>query len=298
MTAPAAGRGLPLPHLLLAIAVVAVWGSNFVVAHVGLDQFPPFTFAALRFALVSLPLLPFVKRPQTSVTTIAAYGVLIGVGQFGLMFYAMTGPISPGLASLLIQTQTFFTIGLAMFFSRERPQTANLIALAVSFAGIAIIGAHVGGDADLMGIVLVLGAAMSWAGGNIVVKRAGQIDMFALVVWSGLFAVPPLALMAVVLEGPSAMTGAMAHADWIGWSTVLWQTIGNSLFGYVAWNWLLSRHPATQVAPMGLLVPVFGLSAAAWFLGEPLPGWKLAAAGLVIAGLIINLRARPKQAKA
>jgi O-acetylserine/cysteine efflux transporter len=120
--------------------------------------------------------------------------------------------------------------------------------------------------------------------------------MFALVVWGSLFAVPPLALMALVFEGAGAATTAIAHADWIGWSALAWQVLANTLFGYAVWNWLLSRHPATQVAPLGLLVPIFGLSASAWFLGEPLPGWKIAAAALVIAGLVINLRARPKQA--
>ena len=297
MTTPVAAR-LPLSHLLLAVAVVAVWGSNFVVVHVGLEQFPPFTFAALRFMLASLPLLAFVPRPKTSIANIAAYGGLIGFGQFGLMFYAMHGHISPGLASVLIQTQAFFTVGLAMLFNRERPGLANLAAMAVSVAGVALIVAHIGGGADPFGIVLVLGAALGWAGGNIVVKRAGQVDMFALVVWGSLFAVPPLVAMALLFEGPTAATHAIAQANWVGWTTVLWQTLGNTLFGYAVWNWLLSRHPATQVAPLGLLVPVFGLSAAAWFLGEPLPGWKLAAAGLVIAGLVINLRAQPRRAEA
>ena len=96
----------------------------------------------------------------------------------------------------------------------------------------------------------------------------------------------------------SVWFGAILRADWVGWAALLWQTIGNTLFGYVVWNWLLSRHPASQVAPLGLLVPVFGLSAAAWFLGEPLPLWKLAAAALIIAGLVINLRARPNHVEA
>jgi O-acetylserine/cysteine efflux transporter len=282
---------------LLAVCVVAVWGSNFVVVHVGLGRFPPFTFAALRFMLASLPLLWFVPRPRTDLVNVAAYGALIGFGQFGLMFYAMNGHVSPGLASVLIQMQAFFTVALALLFTRERPGLINLAAMAVSVAGVALIAAHVGGGADPLGILLVLGAALGWAGGNIVVKRAGKVDMFALVVWGSLFAVPPLIAMTLVFEGVSAPMAAIASADWQGWSALLWQTLGNTLFGYAVWNWLLSRHPATQVAPLGLLVPVFGLSAAAWFLGEPLPGWKLAAAALIIAGLVINLRARPRRSE-
>jgi O-acetylserine/cysteine efflux transporter len=287
---------MPLSHVLLAVVGVAVWGSNFVVVHVGLERFPPFTFAALRFLLASVPLLAFVPRPKTSLANVAAYGGLIGFGQFGPTFYAMTGHMSPGLASVLIQTQAFFTVALAMLFNRERPGVGNFAAMAVSLAGISLVAAHVGGSADTLGIALMLVAAMGWAGGNIVVKRAGQSDMFALVVWGSLFAVPPLVLMVLIFDGAAAATSAMAHADWIGWSALAWQTLGNTLFGYAIWNWLLSRHPATQVAPIGLLVPIFGLSASAWFLGESLPLWKVAAAGLVIAGLVINLRARPREA--
>jgi len=283
---------MPLLHLFFAIVVLAVWGSNFVVVHIGLERFPPFTFAALRFLLASVPLLVFVPRPKTSLANVAAYGALFGCGQFGPIFYAMNGHVSPGLTSVLIQMQAFFTVGLAMLFNRERPSRANFAAMAVSLAGVALIATHSGRGADALGIILVLMAAMAWAGANILVKRAGQVDMFALVVWGSLCALPPLGLMVMVFEGPATAFAAIIGADWIGWSALAWQTLGNTLFGYGVWNWLLSRHSATQVAPMGLLVPVFGLSASAWFLGESLPSWKVAAAGLVMVGLVVNLRAQ------
>ena len=112
---------MPLSHLLLALAVVAVWGTNFVVIKWGLAELPPFLFATLRFALSAFPLLLFVRRPAVAWRKLAAFGVLLGVGQFGVLFYAMRADISPGLASLAIQIQVFFTIGLAMAFERERP---------------------------------------------------------------------------------------------------------------------------------------------------------------------------------
>jgi O-acetylserine/cysteine efflux transporter len=70
---------------------------------------------------------------------------------------------------------------------------------------------------------------------------------------------------------------------------VAWQSWGNTLFGYAAWGWLLARHPAATITPMALLVPVFGMSASALLLAEPLPAWKLIAAALVMAGLAVNL---------
>ena len=114
------GPTMPPTHLLLALATVAIWGTNFVIIRLGLDSFAPFTFAALRYTLSAVPFLFFVRRPPLAWKTLASFGVLIGVGQFGLLFWAMRSDISPGLASLVIQTQVFFTIALAAVFHRER----------------------------------------------------------------------------------------------------------------------------------------------------------------------------------
>lgn len=280
---------MPPWHVALAVLVVGIWGTNFVVIHAGLTHFGPFTFATLRFVLASLPLLPFVRRPKIALGPLVTYGLSIGVGQTGLMLYALAGHITPGLASLLIQTQAFFTVGLAVLLSGERVRAGNILALLLCSAGILLIGVSIGGGADLAGILLVLAAALGWGIGNVVAKRAGAIDMLALVAWSNLIAVPPLLGAALLTEGPAAIGTSLAYAGAAAWATVLWQAFGNALFGYVAWNWLLARHPAAEVAPMGLLVPIFGMSASAWLLGEPMPGWKLAAAALVLCGLAVNL---------
>ena len=132
-------------------------------------------------------------------------------------------------------------------------------------------------------------AALAWAGGNTVSRRAGKVDALAYVVWSSLFAVPPLALLSLALEGWPAIRAGLADADLATWAGVLWQSVGNTLFGYAAWGWLLSRHPAATIAPMALLVPVFGMGASLLWFGEPLPAWKLGAAALVMGGLALNL---------
>ena len=173
----------------------------------------------------------------------------------------------------------------------------NIAALILCTAGVALIGVNSGGDADVAGILLVLGAAFSWAIGNVVAKRAGAIDMLALVAWSNLFAVPPLIAAALLFEGPAAVQASIAGASLGAWATVLWQAFGNALFGYAAWNWLLARHPAADVAPMGLLVPVLGMSAAAWLLAEPMPLWKLVATALVLVGLAVNMATSRRAAR-
>lgn len=280
---------LPLRHFLLALAVVAVWGTNFVVIRVGLDHLPPLLFATLRFTLVLLPMAFIVKRPPVSWKNLAAYGVLIGAGQFGLLFVAMKGHISPGLASLVVQTQVFFTIGMAMRINREPIKPFQIAALLLAASGIVLIAAHGGGSATPLGVMLVLLAAASWSGGNMVARQAGTVNMLAYVVWASLFSIPPLFLMSLWLEGWPAIVKGVSQADALTWAAVAWQAVGNTMFGYAAWGWLLARHPAATITPMALLVPVFGMGASALLLHEALPAWKLIAAALVLTGLAVNM---------
>lgn len=274
---------------LLALAVVAVWGTNFVVIKLALGALPPLTFAALRFTAVVLPAVFLVRRPAVAWSELAKYGLLIGVGQFGLLFIAIDGMIAPGLASLLMQVQVFFTIALVLRTTGERLQPVQWLALGMAAAGIGVIVAHTGGSTTVAGICLCLAASFSWSLGNIVQRRAGRVDMLGFVIWSSLFAVPPLWALALGVEGPARVFGAVSHAGPGAWAAVAYQAIGNTMFGYGVWGWLLARYPAGSVAPVSLLVPVFGIGAAAFWLGEPLASWELAAALLVVGGLAVNL---------
>ena len=291
LPAPASAT-LPMRHLLLGLAVVAVWGTNFVVIKYALAHLPPLALAALRFALAAFPALLFIGRPAASWRNVAAYGLLIGVAQFGLMFIAMTRFVSPGLASLVVQVQVFFTIGLAMLLAGERVRVFQVLAMALSVAGMVLIGWHAGPagpPVPPLGLVLMLLAALAWACGNIVSRAAGRVDALGYMVWSSLFAVPPLVALSLLLEGWPAIHAGLLSATWGTWVAVLWQSVGNTLFGYGAWAWLLARYPAASVTPLALLVPVFGMGASALWLREPMPGWKIGAALLVLGGLALNL---------
>ena len=278
---------MPPSHLLLALAVVFVWGTNFVVIRWGLDGLPPFLFATLRFALSALPWLLFIPRPTAPWRKLAAFGVLLGVGQFGLLFLAIQGRISPGLASLVVQIQVFFTIGMSLVLMRERVRGFQVMGLLLALAGLAVIAAHLDATVTLLGLMLVIGAAFFWACANLVVKSLGPVNMLHFMVWSSAFAVPPLLVISVLTEGVPAISAALQGADAVVWGSVLWQALGNTLFGYGVWNWLLARHPAATVTPLALLVPVFGMGASALSLGEALPGWKLGAGALVLSGLAV-----------
>ena len=283
--------------LLLALAVVMVWGSNFAVIGATLQMLPPLLFATLRFAAVVFPLIFFVRRPDVPWRILAGYGIAIGVGQFGVLFIAIDGHIAAGLASLLIQSQVVFTIAMAMTISGERLRPLQYGALALALGGLAVIIGHTGGEVTITGIALVLGAALGWSLGNMAQRAAGKVDMLGFITWSSLFAVPPLAGMALWFEGWPAIAAALTAATPAIWASVAWQAVGNTLFGYGAWGWLLARYPATSVAPTSLLVPVFGMASTAIWLGEPLPPWKLLAAALIIGGLAVNVAATRQPAR-
>lgn len=279
---------MPWRHALLALAVVAVWGTNFAVIKTALSHFPPFTFATLRFVFALVPAAFFLPRPRVPWRNMAAYGVLIGVGQFGVLYFAMNGRISPGLASLVVQSQVFFTIGMAVWLRGERLSVRQGLALVLAAAGLAVILVHVDAVTTPLGLALVLVAALSWGLGNMVQRATPEAPSLPFVVWASLFSIPPLLGLALIFEGAPAMIASVATMTPKLWVELLYQSFGNTLFGYAAWGWLLARHPAAVVSPWALLVPVFGLTASALALGEALPPWKLAAAALVIGGLALN----------
>jgi O-acetylserine/cysteine efflux transporter len=232
---------MSIAHLLLALAVVIVWGTNFVIIKFGLGEFPPLLLASLRFFFSCVPWLLFIRRPQVPWRLLVGNGVFLGFGLFGILFIAMRADISPGIASLLVQTQAFFTIGLSMLLLGERVRTFQLAGLALSVAGLAMFFLHVDATTTLLGLLLTLLCGFSWAIANMVVKAASthvqrdqsavtpgapqvpgkNLDMLAFMVWSSLFAVPPLFAASLAFEGSTRIMAALAQADAVGWVSAL-----------------------------------------------------------------------------
>lgn len=275
--------------LILALFMVTVWGVNFVAIRWGVDEVAPLLMTALRYLLAALPAVFLIRRPAVSWTILIGYGFAIGVAQFGLLFVSIKLGMPAGLSSLVMQLQAFFTIGLAVLFLGERPSPVQWLGAAVAFAGIGAIALERLDGAALIPLLMTIAAAFFWGVGNIVTKRAGQIDMLGFVVWSAL--VPPIPLLALSLlfEGPGAIPAAMQNLTLIGASSLLFISYGATLFGYGTWSMLLSRYPAGLVAPFSLLVPIAGIGSAALLLGEAISGIEIAGSVLVFAGLLLNV---------
>ena len=275
--------------LLLALVVIIVWGMNFVVIMIGLDDVPPMLLGALRFLLAAVPAVFFIKRPQVPLRWMLAYGLTISLGQFAFLFTAMKYGMPAGLASLVLQSQAFFTLFFAAMFLGERIRAANLLGLVIAACGLALIGAQSGLGMTLSGFVLTICAASMWALGNIVTRKVGKVNLVGLVVWGSLVPPLPFLVLSLWIEGPQVIETALRG---IGWQTILvlaYLAFGATILGYGLWSRLLSCYPANQVAPFSLLVPVVGLTSASVLLGERLGTWQLGGALLVMIGLAVNV---------
>nr|WP_100547008.1 MULTISPECIES: EamA family transporter [unclassified Pseudomonas] len=275
--------------LLLALLVIVVWGLNFVVIKVGLHGMPPMLMGALRFMLAAFPAILFVRRPQVPLRWMLAYGMTISVGQFAFLFYAMYVGMPAGLASLVLQSQAFFTLFFAALFLGERLRGSNLFGLLVAASGLVLIGLQGGQAMTLAGFALTIAAASMWALGNVVTRKLGKVNLVGLVVWGSL--IPPLPFLALSLwlEGPELISQSLRTFSLDSLLVLAYLAFGATILGYGLWSRLLSRYPASQVAPFSLLVPVVGISSSALLLGERLGGLQMVGAALVMAGLLINV---------
>ena len=287
--------GLSRGDLLAALAVVIIWGLNFVVMKVALTAVSPMMLGALRFAMASLPLLWNVARPRTSWRYIVSYGLLQGLGQFGLLFTALHFGMPSGLASTVLQAQVLFTVLLAVPVLGERARIHHGVGLVIAAAGLALIAASHGSgprEMTLLGFVLTVAAALSWAASNLLVRLMGRganpIDPFQFIVWSSAVSVLPFLGLAVLLDGAEVSWRSLVSMGAREWAAVGYLSLLATLVGYSLWMRLLQRHAAGRIAPFSLLVPVVGLWAGSFFLSERLSTAQWAGVALVLAGLLVN----------
>ncbi|WP_423761796.1 EamA family transporter [Burkholderia sp. NLJ2] len=287
-----------ISDLSLALLVTALWGINFSVIKIGLGSFDPFLLAALRFIFCALPWVFVFRRPNVPFKYVFWYGLVLGALQFGLLFLGIREGLTAGLASVVLQLQVFFTICFGAIALHERVKARQLAGMALAFAGVVAIAKIGGGASNLLAVSLVVAAAASWGVANIIVKKSGATDMLGFMVWSSL--IPPLPLLAIALavNGPAHVVSDLRHIGWSGLGAVLYLVYPTTLFGYSVWNYLLRKHKTSLVAPLTLLVPIFGMLSSMVIFHEALTATKVVAIVLVIAGLLINMFGMPLRKQA
>lgn len=278
--------------IVLGLLVILVWGMNFAVIKVGLTGIPPLLLGALRFMLAAFPALLFLRPPKVPLRLYLVYGLTISVGQFAFLFTAIHVGMPTGLASLVLQSQAFFTMVFAAWWLKEKWHANQVAGLLLAAVGLALIGSAHGLTMPLVGFLLTIAAAVMWACGNIVTRAVAAyapMNQLAFVVWASL--VPPLPFLALsyALEGPVAIEAALRGLNWESLAALTYLAGGATLFGYGLWTRLMSRYPANRIAPFSLLVPFVGLTTGWVVFGEALQPIHFAGGALLMVGLLLNL---------
>lgn len=280
---------MPRKDMLLASVVVLIWGVNFVAAKFGMEVIPPLLFAAMRFTLVALPAVFFVKPPGNGWPTIVGAGLTMSLGQFALLYSGMQMGMPAGLASLVLQVQSVFTVVIATIVLRERPTRWQVAGVLLGVAGMTLVGWQFMAAAPILPFLMTIGAAACWGTGNVLTRRRPPRDGFSLVVWSALVAPLPLLGLSLLMEGPTRDWYALTHLTWRSLAGLAFVTYLASMAGYGLWNLLLSRHAASTVAPWSMFVPVIGTVAAFFYNGERPTPLGLVGAAVIITGVLMAL---------
>ncbi|HET8600540.1 MAG TPA: EamA family transporter [Segeticoccus sp.] len=295
---------MPIAHRALAGAVAVMWGLNFLAIHLSLQHFPPLFLVALRFALVAVPTVLLVPRPDVPLRWLLGYGLGFGTLQFLFLYWGMSAGMPTGLASLVLQASAPFTLVLGTLLLRERVSRRGVVGIVVAVAGLAIVGSHEAAVASVVPFLLTLAGALGWAFGNLANRQARPSNPLHLALWMSV--VPPLPMLALSLavEGPASIGRSLATAAspaalpavlGLVYTVVIATAVGSGL-----WTWLMARHPAGVVAPFSMLVPVVGMSASWLFLHERLGAAELVGGAVVVTGVLLGAagsrRARPGSA--
>lgn len=286
--------------MVLAASVAALWGFNFLVIEWGMVGVPPLLFVAIRFAVVAA-FVVVVPRPRARWSAVVGVGLFMSLGQFGLLYVALSLGLQPGLAALLLQAQAVFTVVIAAGVLRERPTPAQALGVGLGVAGLAAVALGRGGDAPALAVVLALGAALSWAVGNVISRRAGVVTgrgalgALSLTVWSALVVPMPALALAMVFEGPDAIGAGLAAFGIRALVSTVYTAGLCTLVGYAIFNALLGRNPSAAVVPWVLLAPVVAMASAALLLGQiPAPAEIVGGAVLVAGVLVTTVARRPR----
>lgn len=284
---------------LAALAVVVIWGVNFVAMKFALHDFTPFQLGAARYVFAVLPLILFIKRPQMDWKWLLMYGLFQGVGQFGFVFVALKVGMTAALASVLMQTQVFFTALFSLVLLGERPSRPLQIGLLLAAAGLTCFAMNYVAPqvnntptTTLLGLLFCVAAASMWAASNMVVRKAQQsmgknasFDAVAFLVWSSVVPILPFVALTLLLD-PEPTRWRWLAAPWSSWLSVIFLGWVATITAYALWTGLLKRHAANRVAPFSLGVPIVGLAAGVLILGEHITSWQWAGIALVVAALL------------
>jgi O-acetylserine/cysteine efflux transporter len=272
----------------LAVLITAIWGVNFSVIKIGLSSLDPFTLSGLRFLLCAFPLVFFIKRPDVSMKYVVAYGLTFGVGLWGMVSLSIHFGVSAGMASLVLQMSAFLTIIMGVVFLKDSIDRIKILGFIIAIIGIGFIASVTDGSVTLLGLVLVLLGALAMSVTTIIVKISGVKRVFSFIIWSSLFPPIPLFILAYFSQGQIVFSDFVTNIDGKAIFSIIFQVYPTTLFGYWVWNSLIERYQVSRVAPLSLLVPIFGLLGSLFIFNEQIGLEKTIAGILIMIGLLLS----------
>jgi O-acetylserine/cysteine efflux transporter len=278
----------------LAVMVAVIWGLAFVASRIALDEFSPELMTTLRFAIAALPCL-LVPRPKVSWPILISISFTLFLGQFLAQAYGIAHGVPVGLTSVIVQSQALFTIGFAAIVFRELPTRVQAIGIGVAVVGLLMICGTVGYDFSVAAFAVLMICPISFAIGNLLLRRAQGVRMFDLFAWLCLTAAIPLLALTLLTNGPQATWHALAHMSLTGFVCMLGLGGISTSIAYWLWGRLLRDYTAAQVVPFALLVPFVGAAASSVVFGETFGPLRLAGMVTVVAGIAIMLLSKRAQ---
>ncbi|KQT89210.1 hypothetical protein ASG49_15525 [Marmoricola sp. Leaf446] len=282
---------MPPRHQLLAVLVACTWGLNFLAIDASLGHFPPFFLVALRFAVIAVPTVLLLPRPQVPVRWLVGYGLGFGTLQFLFLYWGMEAGMPAGMASLVLQASAPFTLVLGAALLGERVGSRGVLGVVLAGAGLGVVGWHRAEAAGLLPFLLVLAGALGWAIGNLCSRLARPPQPLHLTLWMSVVPPVPMLALALAVEGPqrigTSLTTLVSPSGALALAGLAYTVLVGTVVGSGVWTWLMARHPASQVAPFSMLVPVVGMSGAWVALGERAAPLELAGATLVVGGVLL-----------
>ena len=282
-------------HIFYAVLVSGIWGTNFLITKVGLQELPPIFFTCLRYTVIVFPLIFFIKRASLSWDLILKVGTTLGTLTFTLAFIGIKLGVPAGLTSLIMQTQVIFTLILSALILRDVPSLAQQIGVAISATGVAILVWNYSQSPAFTGLMFVLAGALCSGLTTIVMKQGGQFDTFRLMIWMSLVPPIPLFLLSMIFE--TGQFEALQSVTYRGVGAILFNAFISTVLGFGLIGYLIKTYSPNMVAPYAFLVPVFGLAGGFLFLDETLDVVSSLAVVIIMVGLLYPKYGTPMLSK-
>ena len=283
-------------HILIAVGTALLWGFGFVTSKYGADHMPPLFFLALRFTLMALMLLWFVRPPSGRWLAVSLFALTMGAGHFGLFYIALNMGVEASTAAIIWITQVPLSAVLAALILRERPGWLAIVGIAIAFGGAVVLVGEPRHTGNVVAIGLMFGSSIAWAVANVQVKRLTDIPPLALNGWMS--AITALLLFPLSFALEEGQLASLLQPDWRLHGSLIYQVVGSTLLAYWAWYYLLARNPVATVAGFMLLVPVLGVIFGVFTLGEPLTWQTLVGGAIIICGVSLIVLKREREAAA